>query len=419
MRTLITDALLIDGIGNAPQPATTIEIVDGRIGRIGSRADFGEKLPDANEVIDAQGRAVVPGLINAHEHITWRRGYGSFAERVGQVPAEVLQARGVGHCLVSLVEGVTTIRDLGAKDKTSLMLKRAVADGSVIGPRMFTCGQVLVMTGGHAHYAGKMADGVDQVRLAARTLLLEGADLIKMMASGGFVAVDRDLPTSPQYTVEEMRAAFDEAKDQGKRTTVHCHAPEGMRRAAEAGVDCIEHAGFLDTPTADLLAAKDIYVDPTLNALHSIIRHGAQFGRTPTDIERSKARIEQSWKSFQIAVEAGLKICAGVDALGSLFEELELFVEGGLSPLQAITAATKTNAEVLGADDELGTLTPGKHADLLIIDGNPAVQINDLRNIDVTIKGGETYQPATLMKAIGPALWYEAPNARDTGKDFT
>lgn len=406
MRTLITNALLIDGTGRDPLPNSVIEIADGRIARIGRREDFGSDLPPANEVIDAERRTAVPGLINAHEHITWRRSKGSFSERVGRVPEEVLLARGVGNCLISLIEGVTTVRDVGAKGKTSLALKRAVSEGIIVGPRIFTCGQVLVMTGGHAHDGGRQVDGVDNVRRAARELLLDGADLIKMMASGGYVAVDRDLPTSPQYTVEEMRAAFSEAKDQGKRTTVHCHSPIGMRRAVEAGVDCIEHAGLLDEPTAELLAKHNIFVDPTLNALHSMIKYGAQFNRAPEDIERSKRRLDQSWKSFRIAVEAGLQICAGVDALGNLFEELELFVQGGMSSMQALMAATKTNAAVLGVEDRLGTLEPGKYADLLIVDGNPAENISHLRNIVITIKDGRVYRPDDLKRAIGPALFY-------------
>ncbi len=421
MNTLITDALFIDGTGGAPRPRTTIEIIDGRIGRIGRREDFGADLPLSDRVIAADGRAVVPGLINAHEHITWRRAKGSFTERVGRVPSESLLAKGVGNCLISLIEGVTTIRDVGARDHTSLALKKAVAAGVVVGPRIFTCGQVLVMTGGHAHDGGRMVDGVEGLRRAARELLFEGADLIKLMASGGYVSIDRDLPTSPQYTVGEMRAAFDEAHDQGKRTTVHCHAPEGIRRAVEAGVDCIEHAGLLDAPTAELLAKRNVFVDPTLNALHSMIKYGPQFDRAPAEVERSKTRLEQSWKSFGAAKDAGVRICAGVDSLGSLFEEIELFVQGGMSPLQALTATTKTNSEVLGAADRVGTLETGKYADMLVVRGNPAENIRDLRNIDYTIKGGVAFRPQELLRAVGPALWFDSmpasgPGAVEDGK---
>jgi imidazolonepropionase-like amidohydrolase len=139
-----------------------------------------------------------------------------------------------------------------------------------------------------------------------------------------------------------------------------------------------------------------------------------QFDRS-FEVEETKLRIEESGKSFQMVVDAGIKICAGVDALGRLFEEIELFVEGGLSPLQALTAATKTNAEVLGADDRLGTIETGKYADLLVVDGNPAERITDLRNIDITMKGGVAYRPAEWMKAIPPGLWYEAPRTKEAG----
>lgn len=406
MWTLVTNALLIDGKGGKPQANSTIEIVDGRFGKIGKVGDFGDEVTRADETIDAKGKAIVPGLINGHDHLTWRRSKGSFAERVGGLGSDLLMAKGVGNCLISLVEGVTTVRDVGAKGNTSLALKRSVADGSVIGPRIFTCGQVLVMTGGHASEGGHIVDGVDNVRQAARHYLALGADLIKLMASGGYVSLDRDLPTSPQYSLGELKAAAEEAHDQGKPTTVHCHAPAGIRRAVEAGIDCIEHAGLLDEPTAELMHKHSTQVVPTLNALHSMVRYGTEFGRSPGDIERSKGRIEQSYKSFRIAVAAGLKVGAGVDALGNLFEEIGLFVEGGMAPLQAITAATLTNAEILGVSDQIGTIATGKRADLLLVDGNPADNIGDLRRISITMKDGVTYCPEELKKAIGPALPY-------------
>lgn len=412
MRTLITDALLIDGTGGAVKPGSTIEIIDGRVGRIGQREDFGSVSPRAQEIIEARGRAVVPGLINAHEHIAWRNTKGTLAERVG-LPTEMLVSKAIAHCLASLVEGVTTIRDLAGKNNSSLILKKAVADGLVVGPRIFTCGQALAITGGHASdTVARVVDGADNVRRAARELLSGGADLIKCMASGEAGTPGRDLPTSPQFTVDELRAAFDEAKDQGKQTTVHCISPTGMRRAIEAGVHCIEHGHLLDKSTAELLAASNVYLDPTLNGLHSEITYGAQFGRV-FELADLKVRIQEAWESFHIAMEAGVKICAGVDALGTLFEEIELFVEGGFSPMQAITAATKTNAEVLGAADQLGTIETGKHADLLVVNGNPVEQITDLRNIEITMKAGVAYRTADLMKSIPPAIWYDAPRTKE------
>ena len=404
MRTVISNALRIDGTGREPQPDSVVEVVDGRFGRVGRRSDFGDRLAPAEEEVDAAGGAVVPSLINGHEHITWRRSKGSFAERVGGLGSDLLMAKGVGNCLISLAEGVTTIRDVGAKGNTSLALKRAVEDGTIVGPRVYTCGQVLVMTGGHAQEGGYVVDGVDAVRAAARRFLALGADLVKLMASGGYVSIDRDLPTSPQYSVAELRAAAEEAHDQGKPTTVHCHANEGIRRAVEAGIDCIEHAGLLDETTAELMAKHSTFVVPTLNALHSMVRYGAEFGRKPEDIERSKGRFEQSWKSFRVAQDAGLRIGAGVDALGNLFEELELFVEGGMTPTQALRAATKTNAEILGIQDRVGTIEEGCWADLLVVDGNPAENISDLRNIRITMKAGVAYRPEDLGTAIGTAL---------------
>lgn len=407
MLQLIHNARLIDGVGTQPTEGAAILIENERILMVGQDAELRHSptYQNADKVIDAQGRTLVPGLINAHEHITWRRSHGSFAERVVAKDPNWLLARGVGHCLISLREGVTTIRELGAKGDTSVALKRAVQDGLILGPRMMVCRNFIAMTGGHACDAGRVADGPDEVRKTAREMMLKGADLIKLMNSGAAVSKDRDYAWSPQYTIEEMKAAFEEAHKQGRKTTVHCHNPTGMRAAVEAGVDCIEHAGLIDLQTAEFLASKGVPVVPTLVGIgDAIIQLGPAYGRDPEEIEETRRRRPAKMKHWRCVLETGLTLVTGVDALGNLNMEIENFVEIGMTPMQALLSATKIAADTIGMGDQVGTLEPGKYADMLLVNADPLSDVSNLRHIDWVMKGGEVYLPADLSKAIGRNL---------------
>jgi imidazolonepropionase-like amidohydrolase len=406
MLQLVRNARLIDGAGNPPLENAAILIKDERIMEVGPDAEMrlSPLYQGAEKVIDAQGKTVVPGLINTHEHITWRRGFGSWESRVVAKDPSWLLTRGVGHCLVSLREGVTTVRDLGAKADTAVTLKRAVEEGVILGPRMKVCGNMISMTGGHAYDAARVADGPDEVRKAAREMLLNGADLIKLMGSGGGISKVRDFPWSPQYTVEELKAGYDEAHKQGRGTTVHCHNPVGIRMAVNAGVDCIEHAGLIDEETAEFLATKGIPIVPTLIASDSHIQLGAEYGRSPEAIEEIKRNRPAKMEQWRRILRTGVTLAAGVDSLGDLNMELDLFVEIGMTPMQALLSATKVAADVVRMTDDVGTIEGGKYADLLLVGEDPLVDIGNLRAIEWVMKGGDVYTPAELSTAIGPNL---------------
>jgi imidazolonepropionase-like amidohydrolase len=393
---------LIAGADSDPVEDAVIVVEDGRIQAAGPAADFSD-LPGGEER-DLGGCTITPGLINAHEHLTWRRAFGDFTTRVVNRPAAALLGRGFGHALVSLLEGVTTVRDVGSKDALALTLKEAIEGGDAHGPRIRTTGAPIAMTGGHGTGAVCRADGVDEVRRATREQLLAGADWIKLMASGGFVARGVDLPESQQFSLEEMRAAFDEAHRAGKPTTVHAHPPEAIATAIEAGVDCIEHAGFADTATAELMARRGIYVVPTLSALRMEIELGEQMGRPAWLIEACRERLPQQRRVFGELLDAGCKIVAGVDSMGDLQLELEIMVELGMTPRDALRAATATAATCLQMADEVGTIEPGKHADFIAVQGDPLSDIGALRDVALTVKGGVVYEPDALRSLIGPAL---------------
>lgn len=384
-----------------PVDDAVVLVEDGRITAAGPSTDFGETPYDEH---DLGGCTVIPGLVNAHEHLTWRRAFGDFSTRVAHQPAATLLGRGFGHALVSLLEGVTTVRDVGSKDGLAITLRDAIEGGEAHGPRIRAAGAPIAMTGGHGSGGVRKADGVDEVRRAAREQLLQGADWIKLMVSGGFVARGFDQPESQQFSAEEMRAAFDEAHRAGKPATVHAHPPAAIQTAIEAGVDCIEHAGFADAATAELIASRDIFVVPTLGALRMEIELGERMGRPAWLIDACRARLPQQRSVFATLLDAGCKVVAGVDSMGDLQNELAIMVELGMTPRDALRAATTTAAACLRMEDEIGTIEAGKLADFVAVDGDPLSDVRALRNVVLTVKDGVPYRPAELRKLIGPAL---------------
>ncbi len=403
-KTMIFQNLtLIDGTGRPPVQDAAILVEGERITAVGRAIDFGSRL-NKSEVIDLGARTVIPGLINAHEHLLWRRGYGGFEDRVVRQPAAKLLLKGFGHALVSLLEGVTTVRDVGSKDGLAIALRDAINAGQAHGPRIVAAGAPIAMTGGHGYGAVKVANGVTEVRRAARENLKAGADLIKLMASGGFVARGVDQPTSQQFSFEEMCAAFEEAHKAGKRTSVHCHPPVAIKTAIQAGVDCIEHGGLVDQETAELIAKSGRYIVPTLTSLRMEIERGHAMGRPAWLSEVCRQRVPGQKRTFRALLDSGCKIVAGVDSLGDLQMEIGYMVDEGMSPMRALAAATSVAAECLGVADQVGTLEVGKYADLIAIDGDPLQDIRATRKVALTVKGGVIYQPELLRAAIGPSL---------------
>lgn len=401
MTKVLKNATLIDGTGKEPM-ANAVIVVDGE--RISAVGREGEIAQPPGEVIDLTGKTVLPGLINAHDHLTWRRSYGSLAERAANQPAARLLIRGVGQALIALAEGNTTVRDLAAKEKTNIALKMAIEEGITLGPRIVTCGETICMTGGHGDSIFGGVDGADAVRKAAREQLRAGADLVKVMASGGFVSQGIDQPTSLQLTVEEMRAAFDEAHKAGRKTTAHAHPPVAIKAAIEAGVDCIEHGGLLDDETAELMASKGVFLVPTLSASLVTAQHGLDMGRPQWLVDVCRESADSRMENYRRAVRAGVKLVTGVDSVGDVAGELELLMQGGLTSMEAIQAATRTAAECLDLSDVIGTIEVGKLADLIVVDGDPLADITVLRNIEMVVKGGVIYDPNKLRSSLGPAL---------------
>lgn len=405
-RTIFQGGTVIDGTGSPARRADVV--VEGeRIAFVGSSAEVAHQLRESAEIIDLTGKFVTPGLMNHHEHLDNRRQPNSFQYRAG-LPPVVLALRGVKNSMLSLFEGVTTIRDLGGKGGTGLSVRNAINEGQFPGPRVFACGQPIAMTGGHAWQICRIANGVDEVREAAREQVREGADFVKLMASGGFVTQGTDYATSPQYSLSEIRAAVEEAHDAQRRTTVHAHPPVAIRRAIEAGIDCIEHAALLDQPTAELMASKGTYLVPTLSESWIMAYRGREIGRPQWLIDASAEHLPHRLECYSHAVKAGVKMAVGTDVIGEMVEEMLLMEAGGLSRLQVLQAATRNGAELLGLENELGTVEAGKLADLVVVGSDPLHSLEAFRSIDITVKSGHVYDRAALTKQLGelakPAL---------------
>ena len=382
---------LIDGRGGSPLEDALLVIEQDIIRDVGEASDF--PIPAGAEVIDLTGKTVLPGLIDAHVHL--------FLEPVADPLSLAIQesdnmstVRAVRNAAKTLRAGITTVRDMGWRSFANLDLRNAVAQGIVPGPRILASGQFLTMTGGHAWSCGLEVDGPDELRKGARLQLKAGADLIKLMATGGILTPGVE-PGSPQLNEEEMRAAITEAVNAGKPTAAHAQGTNGIKNAIRAGITSIEHGMLLDEEAVEMMLERGVYLVPTLAAPYWINLRGLDAGIPEYIWAKNKKITERHQASFQMALKAGVKIAMGTDA-GTPFNEhghnqveLKLMMEQGMSSMQAIVAATQNAAELLGIGTQVGTITKGKQADLLVLNRDPLKDITALSEIHSVFKGGE------------------------------
>ena len=389
---ILNNARLIDGTGRVWDRAS-IRVEGERIASVDDVSSASEPPapPDA-DVVDLAGKTLMPGLINCHTHIcldgspdperAWRE--RSITENV------LIAAR---HAEGALRAGMTTVRDLGGCDFVDLGLKKAIQDGLLVGPQMLVSGKVLCMTGGHGHFMGREVDGPAEVRKGAREQLKAGADIIKVMATGG-VMTPGVQPGSPQLTYDEMRAAIEEAEKAGKHTATHAQGATGIKNAVRAGIDSIEHGFYLDTEAIDLMLERVTYLVPTLAAIYHIIEGGVESGIPAYVIDKAKRAADAHLASFRRARDAGVPIAAGNDAgtpfnlADNLASELELMVAAGMTPAEALHTAHAAAAHLLRLADEIGTVEPGKRADLVVLNGDPLEDISAVRQVHLVVKAG-------------------------------
>ncbi len=401
----IVGARLIDGTGRDPLDDAALLIEGERIRAIGPRSQV--TIPQGARVIEAAGMTVLPGLIDCHVHLAMRAGF-SLMDRV-MTPPSLSLLYAVPNSRATLEAGITTVRDAGG---TPAGVKMAVERGLFPGPRMLVAVTILSQTGGHADdympccvnirmsnfpdVPSNVVDGVDTMRRRVREVLRAGADWVKLCTSGGVLSTADD-PSSPQFTVEEIAAAVYEAATHHKRCMAHAQATQGIKNALKAGVVSIEHGVWLDDEAIEMMKRQDAYLVPTLVAPRDVVAIAESTpGALPEVVVRkARALVEDHSASIRKAIQAGVKIAMGTDSgvgpHGRNARELGLLVEHGMTPMQAILASTRYAAELLRLDGVLGTLEPGKFADVLVVDGDPLEQITvveDQGKIMLVMKGG-------------------------------
>ncbi|HEY3121232.1 MAG TPA: amidohydrolase family protein [Vicinamibacteria bacterium] len=406
--TVIKAGVLIDGGGGAPLRNAVIVVEGERITAVGS----GLAVPAGARVLDLSESTVLPGFIDAHTHISAplvsTPGWENALAR--ETPADTV-LRGALHARQTLEAGYTTIREVGARDFTDVSLRNAIARGWIVGPRMQVAAHAIGITGGHCDDSGwvpnllghepgiaeGIANGPDQIRSAIRYQVKYGADLIKICATGGVISVG-DTAGAQQYDAEELKTAVETAHMLERRIAAHAHGTEGIKAAVRAGVDSIEHGSLLDDEGARLMAAKGTYLVSTLMAGDAVVRMARDGRLTGAYAAKAMAIGPNMPRSIARAAAAGVKVVLGTD---NIFDphttdarEFGLLVAAGLTPMQAIVAGTDTAARLLGWEKDVGSIAPGRYADIVAVKGDPLRDIHALEQVTFVMKGGVVVKEA-------------------------
>lgn len=355
---------------------------------VGSQSDWDyHQARDHAEVVDLGDRTLMPGLIDAHVHLAFDGGPDPTARLVAETDTQTVPLM-IHNARMQLSTGVTTLRDLGARGYTDVVVRDAFASGTLQGPRLLTAGAPITSTGGHCWYLGGEADSLDEVRKLVRQHHKSRVDHIKVMSTGGFMTLG-SAPWFAQFTSQALRVIVEEAHRVGKRVAAHCHGTEGIRRALEAGVDTLEHCSFVepdgtmgyDDHLGARIAEQGAYVSPTINVLLKAL-----------NIDFFNERMRR-------LLQAGAKIItstdAGIDHVPHFAfpQSLPLYAEFGMSNADILRAATLTAAEALGIDHVTGNVVEGREADMIAVDGNPLERIDDVAKLTFVLARGERFHP--------------------------
>ena len=401
--TLLKAARLIDTAAEAVQEQAAILLEGNTVRQLGTAETVHAPEGASVQEIDYGDATILPGLVDSHVHLNGI-GDGRAGDELVTLPDEVLTVQSAQNARRHLYSGVTTLRDCGAKNSTTFMLRQAVDLGIVPAPRLVLAGRPVAIIGGHLSYFGTTATGVDECRAAVRQLIKEGADFIKITATGGSTRTSH--PLRPSFNVEELRAICDEAHRFGKHTAAHCASSQGMVNSLDAGIDTIIHGVHKDPDGSDTyrpditerIAEQGIFVNPTLGQGVARIRMledmedltSAQQAELDAAHRTSDARMDH----FARMRDAGVVMAAGSDSawsyypMGDYQTDIEAHAMAGMSNMEAIVSATRDAAKSCCIDSQVGALDPGMQADVLVVNGNPLDDITDLRQVaDVFLAG--------------------------------
>jgi len=405
--TLIKAARIFDGTGSPTTAGKAILLNNGQISAIGSVDEL--SAPDGANltVTDYGDSTILPGLVDGHTHMM-APGDGTHGDITGNEQDDVLLMRALQNARTFLHAGVTTARENGAKNKVGFSLKEGIQHGLSEGPEMVVSGRPITITGGHFWYCGSEADGVEGVRAEVRKLIKEGADFIKIMATGGSTWSSN--PHQASYTVEEMAVIVEEAHRFGKLTAAHCASMQGIKNALDAGVDMIIHCVFEDEtgmyefnePLAEQLAAAKAWVNPTLHVVQAAIDLTERIGydrgwltkEEQASIDASKQTLETRVDSVNKLVNMGVRMIAGSDSPwgsyppGEFVKEMIALTKAGLTTTEALVTGLRHAAESIAVGDRAGTLTTGRPGDVLVVAGDPTADLNALWNVKDVYKSG-------------------------------
>lgn len=392
---------LVDVVGAKAIADQVIVIQGDKIVEVAGTADL--PIPAGATVIDLSDHTVLPGLIDMHDHLTGDHRFHGYEGLSISVPREALY--GVFNARKTLNAGFTTVRNVGASGYTDVALRDSINDGEIDGPRMRVSGPSLGITGGHCdnnllpprydYRAEGVADGPWGVRAKVRETIKYGADVIKFCATGGVLSKG-DSVGGQQYTLEEMQALVDEAHQHERKVAAHAHGADGIKAAIIAGVDSIEHASLIDDEGIRLAKDNGTFLVMDIYNDTFILEHGASVGMLPESLEKERVIGQLQRDNFRKAFKAGVRMAFGSDGAvyphGDNGKQFAYMVEYGMTPMQAIQAATVHAAELIGWPETVGAIKPGRFADIIAVRGNPLDDVRALEEVHFVMKGGKVFK---------------------------
>ena len=389
MNLIVRNVRLIDGTGAGPIPKVNVVVENGRISWIGEGAVASLNHPHFEE-INAEDLTLVPGTFDCHEHFAGDGGQHG-VRAMNTDPPEVLLAKAAGNARRALMTGQTSARDVGSPRGISITLARSVAAGALPGPRIVASGEWLQYPTTWGQSKIETVNTPEDMRRAIQARIDQGAGVIKIGATGG----DPQGGGCGTMGAEVAQMVMDFVHGKGLKVAAHCTGFHGTREVVEAGIDSVEHGTHIDEETARMMAGKGTILVPTLSWRDFLFRASKRHGMSKKQVDSSEAVREHHRASYQRCIAAGVKIAAGTDAgggdpmrHGNIVRELEVMVDWGLSPMEALKAATSTAAELVGTSDDVGTIEVGKLADFALIDGDPLSDIGDMRKVWAVYQGG-------------------------------